>query len=141
MQSPPRIRSFDPTERAALGYLSANCGGCHNSTGPLARLGLVLQHDAAGGGLEPEPGQRTTFGVPGRYLVPGQPADSSKVVVPGRPEHSSLLYRLESRRPSAQMPPLGTVIADDEAVALVRRWIAGLRPEAQPADKVSSRAR
>ena len=141
VQSPPRIRSFDPTERAALGYLSANCGGCHNSTGSLARLGLVLQHDDTGPGHTPEPGLMTTLGVPGRYAVPGQPADSCRVVAPGGPERSSLLYRLESRRPSAQMPPLGTVIADDEAVALVRRWIAGLRPEAQPADKVSSRAR
>jgi hypothetical protein len=36
------------------------------------------------------------------------------------------VYRLQSRRPASQMPPLGSVIADDEAVALVREWIAGL---------------
>ena len=31
---PPRIRERDPASRAALGYLSANCGGCHNDRGP-----------------------------------------------------------------------------------------------------------
>ena len=46
---PPRIRESDPMSRAALGYLSANCGGCHNDRGPLARLGLVLLHDTARG--------------------------------------------------------------------------------------------
>ena len=141
VQRPPRIRSFDPTERAALGYLSANCGGCHNAVGPQARLGLVLQHDAAGQGHASEPGLMTTLDVPGRYAVPGRPADSCRVVAPGKPELSALLHRMESRRPAAQMPPLGTVIADDEAVALVRRWITGLRPGAPPANEVSSRAR
>ena len=35
----------DPAERAALGYLSANCGGCHNDRGPLARLGFSFKHE------------------------------------------------------------------------------------------------
>jgi hypothetical protein len=30
---------------------------------------------------------------------------------------------MRSRRPSSQMPPLGTVVRDDEATELVRRWI------------------
>ncbi len=141
VRRPPRIRSFDPDERAALGYLAANCGGCHNADGPLARLGLVLQHDAAGDGQAPEPGQLTTVDQPGRYPVPDRPADSTRVVAPGEPGLSALLYRMESRRPSAQMPPLGTVIADEEAVALVRRWIAGLKQEGAQQEQVSSRAR
>lgn len=47
----------------------------------------------------------------------------SRLLAPGAPEHSALLYRMRSRRPSAQMPPLGTVVADPAAVELVRRWI------------------
>jgi hypothetical protein len=33
---------------------------------------------------------------------------------------------MKSRRPSSQMPPLGTVIADGAAIDLVRRWVEGL---------------
>jgi hypothetical protein len=123
---PPRIRTQDPVERAALGYLSANCGSCHNSTGPLARLGLDLRHDVAGDPESHEPAIATALGARGVYLVPAVPPDSSYVVAPGAPSHSTLVYRLQSRRPASQMPPLGSVIADDEAVALVREWIAGL---------------
>ena len=128
---PPRIRERDPTARAALGYLSANCGGCHNDRGPLARLGLVLLHDVARDdkptGIAPEPVRVTAVDAPGRYVLPGIPADSSRIVAPGAPERSALLHRMRSRRPSSQMPPIGTVIADEEAVELVRRWIANLR--------------
>ena len=38
--------------------------------------------------------------------------------VPGQPDHSGLLARVASRRPALQMPPLGTQLVDDEAVAL-----------------------
>jgi hypothetical protein len=31
---------------------------------------------------------------------------------------------MSSRRPSSQMPPLGTSVVDTEALALIRAWIA-----------------
>ena len=122
--SPPRIRAGDPVARAALGYLSANCGGCHNDRGPLARLGLNLLHDET---RAAEPGHVTTVDAAGRYIIPGIPADSSRIVAPGVPERSALLHRMRSRRPSSQMPPLGTTIVDEEAVQLVQRWIESLQ--------------
>ncbi|RPJ43551.1 MAG: hypothetical protein EHM19_08470 [Candidatus Latescibacterota bacterium] len=125
---PPRIRESDPVGRAAIGYLSANCGGCHNDRGPLARLGFALLHDEAGDPNAPEPALATAAGARGRFLVPGVPADSSRIVAPGAPEHTALLHRMQSRRPASQMPPLGTVIADDDAVELLRRWIKSLAP-------------
>lgn len=121
---PPRIRESDPVARAAVGYLSANCGGCHNDRGPLARLGFSLLHDAGGAPDAPEPARATTH-VAGRFPVPGVAAGDSAIVAPGSPERSALLYRMTSRRPASQMPPLGTVLADDVAVGLVRAWIAG----------------
>jgi hypothetical protein len=134
--SPPRIRERDPVARAAIGYLSTNCGSCHNATGALARLGLDLSHDVAGATDSPEPAVRTTIDIAGRWLVPGIDADSSRVVAPGIPERSALFYRMLSRRPSSQMPPLGTVIPDEEAVQLVARWITspalGIPPRAEP---------
>ena len=128
---PPRIRESAPVARAALGYLSANCGGCHNDRGPLARLGLVLLHDSERDGarreLVPEPAHVTSVDAAGRYAIPGIPVDSSRIVAPGSPERSALLHRMRSRRPSSQMPPLGTVIPDQEAAELVRRWIDSLK--------------
>jgi hypothetical protein len=106
-QSPPRIREQDPVARAAIGYLSANCGGCHNGSGPLARLGLGLLHDVGASPEAPEPVALTAFDARGRYLVPGVDPDTSRIVAPGDPERSALLYRMRSRRPSSQMPPLG----------------------------------
>jgi len=39
---------------------------------------------------------------------------------------SALLVRMRSRRPSTQMPPLGTVLHDREAIDLVTAWIEDL---------------
>lgn len=125
--NPPRMAG-EGAERAATGYLSANCGGCHNGTGPLARLGFDLLHRVA-----VEPGFEPAHGAveaPTRYVVPGVPPDSARVVAAGAPERSALLHRMSSRRPSSQMPPLGTVLRDSVAVALVRQWIAALAPAA-----------
>ncbi|HEX6852435.1 MAG TPA: hypothetical protein VF139_13645 [Candidatus Polarisedimenticolaceae bacterium] len=118
VEHPPRIEAATPRERAALGYLAANCGACHNSHGPLARLGLVLAH---------EPGSavfRSTVDVAGIYAVPGIAPERSRRIAPGAPENSALLHRMKSRRPMSQMPPLGTVVADAEAIELIRGWIA-----------------
>ena len=49
LQAPPRIGAPGSRQRAALGYLHGNCGGCHNAEGPLAPLGLVLAHSAIPG--------------------------------------------------------------------------------------------
>lgn len=129
---PPRIRADSPTARAAMGYLSGNCGGCHNDTGPLARLGLNLLHKVGSDNGDTEPALLSTLNARGRFVIPGMPADSSALLVAGAPDHSAILHRMKSRRPSAQMPPLGTVIVDDQAVELIQNWIAGLGTDQLP---------
>lgn len=123
---PPRIRSRNPVERAALGYLSANCGNCHNAVSPLSSLGLVLLHDVAGDSTAEEPGRRTALDQPGGWFVPGVETAVSRLVAPGSPGHSALLYRIKSRSPLSQMPPLGTTLPDTAAIRLVTAWIAGV---------------
>jgi hypothetical protein len=44
----PRIAAPSPAAHAALGYRHGNCGHCHNDTGPLAGVGLVLAQPAGG---------------------------------------------------------------------------------------------
>lgn len=126
-ERPPRIRSADPVERAAIGYLAGNCGACHNASGPLARLGLDLRHDVDAPPDAPEPAIRTAIRDRSRFVAPGADPEEARVLVPGEPARSVLLHRIRSRRPSSQMPPLGSVVRDEEAVRLVERWIAGLR--------------
>ena len=47
-------------------------------------------------------------------------------IVPGKPEDSILLYRIESDEPSIRMPTLGRNQADQEAIELIRAWIASM---------------
>jgi len=122
--APPRIPARDARERAVLGYLSTNCGSCHNPNSTIASLGLDLQHPADRAASCTPAAVATTVGRPGHWVVPTAPDGTSQLVHAGRPELSALLYRASSRRPSSQMPPIGTVVADREALELVRAWIA-----------------
>jgi hypothetical protein len=122
--TPPRITARDPRERAVLGYLSTNCGSCHNQKSSIASLGLFLKHDAARSGACTPDAIATTVNQPGHWIVPTAPEGASRLVSPGKPELSALLARARSRRPSSQMPPIGTVLADRQALELVSAWIA-----------------
>ena len=125
VDDPPVIKARSPVERAALGYLSANCGHCHNGRGPLAPLGMVLAHESAGSRA-----LATTAGVPGDFIVPTA-GELTRRVAPGHPDASAVIYRMSSRRPSSQMPPLGTAVVDRDAVDLLSRWIVEMRGPSQ----------
>ncbi len=124
---PPRIRAENPAARAAIGYLSANCGSCHNSTGPLARLGINMLHNVSAADTDPEPAVTTLLNSRGRFAIPNILPDSTRYIQAGKPDHSAVIYRMNSRRPSSQMPPLGTVLVDSVAVELIEAWIKNLK--------------
>jgi len=63
---------------------------------------------------------------PSAWQVPGAADGHSVVVHPGSPDLSALFVRLRSRAPSSQMPPLGTVLRDQQAVDAIGRWISNL---------------
>jgi hypothetical protein len=129
LEQPPRIRSDNPRTRAALGYLSSNCGSCHSAKGSLAFLGLDLLHQSTAKDEATEPGLATTVGRPAKWGVPGAPTGETRRIEPGAPEKSSVFYRMNSRHGASQMPPLGTVLVDQKAVDLLRSWITeDLRP-------------
>lgn len=128
---PPRIRADNPRARAVLGYLSTNCGMCHNREGSLAPLGMLLKQPSdprvpgeplGEGG--PNVAIETTVGRASAWQIPGAVNSASARIAPGSPGVSALLYRMKSRRPSSQMPPLGTVLPDHDAIAAVTRWIS-----------------
>jgi cytochrome c553 len=111
--NPPRIDAASPLTRAALGYLKSNCGSCHNMEGSIAALGLDLRNNV----------ECSAVGRRGHWIVPEAPAES-RIINPGHPEASALLRRMRSRRPLSQMPSIGTVVVDRQAVEFFTNWIA-----------------
>jgi len=130
-QHPIRIEASNPTARAALGYLHANCGNCHNPNGALETLNMFWRHSVA----ENTPsGTAVTMAInrTGRFRIPGEEPGDTYLIRPGDPAHSAVLFRMSSRNPFHQMPPLGTKLADADAVSLIRRWILEYQKEERP---------
>jgi hypothetical protein len=123
LAAPPRIESASATERAALGYLHGNCGQCHASDSKLRNVGMFLRHMT---GDPVEAAVATTVDQAVMDPAPGQTPDAVFRVEPGHPERSVLVQRMASRWAALQMPPLGSELVDEDALDLVRRWIAGL---------------
>jgi len=117
LEPPPRIAAATPTARAALGYLHANCGHCHNQRGPLAGLEMTLDPNEGIAAL-----LDSTVGRPSRFLPPGATEDAVRIAA-GRPDLSVVVARMRARDPLVQMPPLGTTVVDEEGLALIERWI------------------
>jgi uncharacterized repeat protein (TIGR03806 family) len=110
-----------PVALKARAYLDVNCAHCHNPRGPADTAGLDLrfsQRDPVKIGIG-KPPVAAGIGTGGREFS----------VVPGHPEKSILLFRMESVEPGVMMPELGRRVTDEEGVAVVREWIAGLRTE------------
>lgn len=117
---PPRIDARSPIERAALGYLHGNCGGCHRDDGVVP---MVLAQSSS----SPTPREDvlgTLVGQTSHFALPGEPPRAR--IAAGDPERSLLVARMRSRLPAVQMPPLGTQLVDPDASHLVASWIASL---------------
>lgn len=119
---PPRIAASSPTERAALGYLHANCGHCHNGNGTPAPVRLRLAQTVADAAASRREVLQSMLDKPSRYRPAGL-ATPATVISPGRPAASVLSLRMHSRHPQVQMPPVGTRSVDEQGLALVERWI------------------
>ena len=130
--APPRIAARSAVERATLGYLHGNCGHCHNPSGKLTDLDLVLSQSVA---FSEQEVLGTTVGQPFHKPPPGLPPEANLRIVPGQPDRSGLWLRIASRNPALQMPPLGTQLADDEAIELLREWISELPEDDQATEK------
>lgn len=128
LEAPPAISAASPIERAALGYLHGNCGHCHNEQGSLRNVGLFLRQAA---GATVERAIASLFNHPVRKPAPGQSHDAGLRIEPRHPDRSALMQRVASRSPALQMPPLGTVLVDGEAVEMLQRWIAATEPVPQ----------
>ena len=99
-------------------YLDINCAHCHNTKGPADTSGLHYEPST-------EMGSHL-----GRCKTPvaagGGTGDRPFDLVPGAPEDSIMLYRMETTDPGQMMPELGRSLKHDEGVELLKKWIAGM---------------
>ncbi|MHB8873823.1 MAG: hypothetical protein ACYC8T_09085 [Myxococcaceae bacterium] len=134
LNPPPRIPGT-PVGRSALGYLHGNCGNCHNSSGPLASLGLHLWHDLDARSEAGEPAVRTAVNRLGKWGISGLEPGGRELIVPGAPSRSTLYLRMAARDPIAQMPPMASRKPDAVALRTLERWIRELPTSPQPRRK------
>ncbi len=132
LMAPPRIVTADAQTRSLLGYLSANCGSCHNGAGDIAALGPVI--DVRELLRDGDAVARRFLNQATRWQVPGVADGASVLVNPSAVSESAMLARMRSRRPSSQMPPLGSVVPDQEAIEVLTRWIAARAHPHGPAE-------
>jgi uncharacterized repeat protein (TIGR03806 family) len=109
----------EPLEARARAYLDANCSHCHSDVGPADTSGLDLRPQIAFG---PKFGECKTPVAAGGGSG-GRPFD----IVPGDPDQSIFVYRLQTTKPGDMMPELGRSLSHEEGVALISDWIASLQ--------------
>jgi uncharacterized repeat protein (TIGR03806 family) len=122
-----RERLVDPFGSAPLverarAYLDSNCAHCHGEGGDASSSGLWLTWLDTGADANP-----TDWGVCKRPTsAAGATCGHEVDIVPGDPESSIYMCRLESRDSKVQMPPVGTNLVHTEGVELLRAWIEQL---------------
>ena len=120
----PRTAVWDdpaePLAARARAYLDANCAHCHNPAGIASNSGLFLQLEET---------RAANLGVGKRPVAAGRGSGDLEVSIdPGHPERSILVHRMASSEPGVMMPELGRSLVHDEGVALIRQYVASLKP-------------
>lgn len=116
----PEDRKAPVSERARA-YLHANCAHCHAKKGEVFEKELWLDYASTAPEADPY-----AWGVCKKPTSAGNAeCDSDLDIVPGDPDASLLVCRMEAKG-KGRMAPLGRNLAHTEGIALVRAWIAGL---------------
>ncbi|MEM8525434.1 MAG: SO2930 family diheme c-type cytochrome [Bacteroidota bacterium] len=103
----------------ARAYLDGNCGHCHNPKGPASTSGMFLTTHFD---------DPTALGINKAPIAAGRGGGGRAYgIVPGKPDQSILVYRMESEDPGEMMPELGRQLIHDQGVALIREWIEEMR--------------
>lgn len=109
-----------PAEPLARAYLDVNCAHCHQPGGGASNSGLDLRWEQT----DPH-----AIGIFKRPVAAGRGAGGHDFsILPGAPDASILLYRMDSAEPGIAMPELGKASVDKDGVAVVQRWIAEMQP-------------
>lgn len=111
----PESGSLD--ERARI-WLDINCAHCHRKGGPAQTSGLNLSIH------ETEP---IAYGILKTPVAAGRGSGNNKYdIVPGKPDESIIVYRMESNDPGIMMPEVGRKTKHKEGVELIKEWIKAM---------------
>lgn len=107
----------------ARAYLDVNCAHCHNPAGSASNSGLFLRWT--------DDPTTVNYGIGKRPTAAGRGSGGMDFAIqPGDPDHSFLIYRLESTDPGIAMPEVGRSTVHKEGAALLRQWIAEMPKDA-----------
>ena len=105
-------------EERARAYLDANCGHCHHPKGLANTSGMFLDFhtkDPAKWGVQKVP------------IAAGKGSGGrSYGIVPGKPNESILVFRMESLNPGIMMPEVGRKLKHEEGIELIKAWIKSM---------------
>ena len=107
-----------PIDVRARSYLDSNCGNCHRPEGSAKTSGLNLNFYES---------DLYKIGINKAPVAAGKASgDRLYDIVPGNPDGSILLYRMESTDPEIMMPEMGRTLIHKEGIQLIRSWIESL---------------
>ena len=102
----------------ARSYLDINCGHCHSPSGNANSTGLYLNLNET---------RNTNLGIYKKPVATGRGSGGLKYsIVPGKPNESILLHRMQSLDLGVMMPESGRTLSHTEAVKMVRSWIISM---------------
>lgn len=105
----------------ARAWLDVNCAHCHSPTGTARTSGLDLRLSQT---------DLSKVGVWKSPVATGRGSGNHRFdIVPGKPEESILIYRLESDEAGVRMPNLARNLSHSESTAVIRAWIASMPAE------------
>lgn len=125
-QNAPKVPVWDDPstgslEQRARIYLDVNCANCHSREGSAYNSGLFLNY------RQDDPFR---LGVMKPPVAAGTGSGGLNYnIVPGQPDQSILVYRMESVHPAKRMPEIGRTLVHEEAVELIREWVRRMDSE------------
>lgn len=106
-------------ERRARAWLEINCAHCHREDGPARNSGLYLLASVKDG---------MKLGIGKAPVAAGKGSGGLLYgIVPGKPDESILLFRIQSTNPGIMMPELGRTLVHEEGVEIIREWISEMK--------------
>ncbi len=98
-------------EARARDYLDVNCASCHVVGGRATKSSLFLSLNESNG---------RNLGI----CKPAEKFEKDLDILPGNPNASVLVHRMQSLDPKLMMPDIGHTVVDKQGLALIREWIA-----------------
>lgn len=125
----PVLATFDDEASGSLdhrsrAWLEVNCAHCHNPAGSARTSGLDLTS------TQTDPSKYGVFKSP---VAAGKGTGGRRYdIIPGKPDDSILMFRLETEEPGARMPNLARSMVHHESNELIREWIQSMPVADEP---------